>query len=140
MPAGNSGDHRTTRNGRRSRIGFVTARPHGPRSTRPPPPHLTPRTFHSSNPRCTPFSCRSFHLEKLSPGAANWTDEQSQRNFQNVLQHVVPGDPSSSALLIHPLAPEAGGDPFHSGGHQFQSQNDSDWLTIADWVRGTPAG
>jgi YVTN family beta-propeller protein len=38
-------------------------------------------------------------------------------------------------LLIHPLAPEAGGDPFHSGGYQFQSQNDPDWLTIAEWVR-----
>jgi YVTN family beta-propeller protein len=79
---------------------------------------------------------RSFHLEKLSPGAANWTRDQSRRNFQNILQHVVPGDPASSRLLIHPLAPEAGGDPFHSGGHQFQSQNDPDWLTIADWVRG----
>ena len=39
-------------------------------------------------------------------------------------------------MLIHPLAPEAGGDPFHSGGYQFQSQNDPDWLTIAEWVRG----
>jgi YVTN family beta-propeller protein len=38
-------------------------------------------------------------------------------------------------LLLHPLAPEAGGDAFHSGGRQFESQNDPDWLTIADWVR-----
>jgi YVTN family beta-propeller protein len=38
-------------------------------------------------------------------------------------------------LLFHPLAPEAGGDPFHSGGYQFQSQNDPDWLTMAVWVR-----
>jgi YVTN family beta-propeller protein len=37
---------------------------------------------------------------------------------------------------MHPLAPEAGGEAFHSGGRQFSSQNDSDWLTIADWVRG----
>jgi len=78
---------------------------------------------------------RSFHLEKLSPGAANWTAGQSQRNFQNILEQVAPGDPASSRLLIHPLAPEAGGDPFHSGGYQFQSQNDPDWLTIAEWVR-----
>ena len=84
---------------------------------------------------------RNFHLEKLSPGAANWTASQSQRNFQNILEHVAPGDPASSRLLIHPLAPEAGGDPFHSGGYQFQSQNDPDWLTIAEWVRsaGTEA-
>jgi len=72
---------------------------------------------------------------KLPPGATDWTEVQSQRNYQNILQHVVPGDLSSSRLLIHPLAPEAGGDPFHSGGYQFQSQNDPDWLTIADWVR-----
>ena len=78
---------------------------------------------------------RNFHLEKLSPGAANWTASQSQRNFQNILEQVAPGDPASSRLLIHPLAPEAGGDPFHSGGYQFQSQNDPDWLTIAEWVR-----
>jgi YVTN family beta-propeller protein len=38
--------------------------------------------------------------------------------------------------LLHPLAPSAGGDPFHSGGWQFPSQNDPDWLTLAEWVRG----
>ena len=36
---------------------------------------------------------------------------------------------------MHPLAPEAGGEPFHSGGKQFASQNDPDWLAIARWVR-----
>jgi YVTN family beta-propeller protein len=104
------------------------------------PIFLKERPGHARCYGCHSEYNRSFHFERLSPGAANWTDEQSQRNFQNVLQHVVPGDPGSSSLLIHPLAPEAGGDPFHSGGHQFQSQNDSDWLTIAEWVRGTRAG
>jgi YVTN family beta-propeller protein len=66
----------------------------------------------------------------------DWTDEQSHRNFQNVRRLVAPGDPSSSGLLLHPLAPEAGGDPFHSGGWQFGTQNDPDWLALADWVRG----
>jgi YVTN family beta-propeller protein len=37
--------------------------------------------------------------------------------------------------LIHPLAPEAGGDGFHSGGRQFETQNDPDWLALAEWVR-----
>ena len=36
---------------------------------------------------------------------------------------------------MHPLAPEAGGDPFHSGGRQFDSQNDPAWLVMAEWVR-----
>jgi YVTN family beta-propeller protein len=104
------------------------------------PIFLKERPGHARCYGCHSEYNRSFHLEKLSPGAANWTDEQSQRNFQNAIQQVVPGDPGSSGLLIHPLAPEGGGDPFHSGGHQFQSQNDSDWLTIAEWVRGTGAG
>src|ERR1700739_4510686 len=89
--------------------------------------------------RC--YSCHSdpnrvFHLERLSEGAKEWTEEQSRRNFETVTRLIAPGDPRSSLLLIHPLAPEAGGDAFHSGGRQFESQNDPDWLTIADWVRG----
>jgi YVTN family beta-propeller protein len=99
------------------------------------PIFLKERPGHARCYGCHSEYNRSFHLEKLPPGAANWTEEQSQRNFQNILQHVVSGDPGSSRLLLHPLAPEAGGDPFHSGGHQFQSQNDPDWLTIAEWVR-----
>ena len=103
------------------------------------PIFLKERPGHARCYGCHSEYNRSFHLEKLSPGAANWTTEQSQRNFQYILQHVVPGDPGSSRLLIHPLAPDAGGDPFHSGGHQFQSQNDPDWLTIAEWVQGAAA-
>jgi YVTN family beta-propeller protein len=99
------------------------------------PIFLKERPGHARCYGCHSEYHRSFHLEKLSPGATNWTAEQSQRNFQNILEHVVPGDPVSSRLLIHPLAPEAGGDPFHSGGYQFQSQADPDWLTIAEWVR-----
>jgi len=40
-------------------------------------------------------------------------------------------------LLMHPLAPEAGGDsPVHQGGRQFFSRDDPDWQTLAEWVRG----
>jgi hypothetical protein len=49
---------------------------------------------------------------------------------------VVPGSPERSILLLHPLAKEAGGDEFHSGGRQFLSKDDPDWQTIAAWVRG----
>jgi len=31
----------------------------------------------------------------------------------------VAGKPGSSLLLLHPLAPEAGGSAYHSGGRQF---------------------
>lgn len=36
---------------------------------------------------------------------------------------------------MHPLAPESGGEAFHSGGRQFASQNDPDFLKIAEWVK-----
>jgi YVTN family beta-propeller protein len=100
------------------------------------PIFLKERPGHARCYSCHTLSNKNFHLETLTPGSPNWTDEQSQRNFQNVVQQVVPGDPASSRLLIHPLAPEAGGDPFHSGGRQFASQSDPDWLAMADWVRG----
>ena len=100
------------------------------------PIFLKNRPEHARCYGCHILSNRIFHLETLSPGNTDWTDEQSKRNFERALEVVVPGDPASSKLLLHPLAPEAGGDPFHSGGRQFASQNDPDWLMMAEWVRG----
>ena len=34
-----------------------------------------------------------------------------------------------------PLAQEAGGQEFHSGGRQFATKDDPAWKTMADWVR-----
>jgi YVTN family beta-propeller protein len=103
------------------------------------PIFLKERPGHARCYGCHSEANRIFHLQKLSPGAADWNEEQSLQNFQTVLQLVVPGEPASSPLLLHPLAPGAGGDPFHSGGRQFPSQNDPDWLTLADWVRSLRA-
>jgi YVTN family beta-propeller protein len=99
------------------------------------PIFLKERPGHARCYGCHSEPSRIFHLQKLSPAVADWTEEQSRQNFQTVLALVVPGEPGSSPLLLHPLAPSAGGDPFHSGGWQFPSQNDPDWLTLADWVR-----
>src|SRR5690348_12935669 len=100
------------------------------------PIFLKERPGHARCYACHSDPNRVFHLERLSEGGTEWTEEQSLRNFQTVTKLVAPGDPRSSLLLIHPLAPEAGGDAFHSGGRQFETQNDPDWLTIAEWVRG----
>jgi YVTN family beta-propeller protein len=100
------------------------------------PIFLKERPGHARCYACHSDPNRIFHLERLSEGGTEWTEEQSRRNFQTVTKLVAPGDPRSSLLLIHPLAPEAGGDAFHSGGRQFETQNDPDWLTIAEWVRG----
>ena len=54
-----------------------------------------------------------------------------------------PFNVDKSRFPHHPLAPEAGGDAerFHSGGRQFESQDDPDFQTIAQWIReGEAAG
>ena len=81
-----------------------------------------------------------FRLEWLSPGNTSWSGEQSRRNFEVASTLVTPGDPAKSLLLMHPLAPEAGGDPRHGGGRQFTSQDDPDWQTMVQWVLGEKAG
>ena len=96
---------------------------------------LKERPGHARCYACHSDPNRLFHLERLPEGATEWTEEQSRRNFETVTRFVAPRDPHSSLLLIHPLAPEAGGDAFHSGGRQFETQNDPDWLTLAEWVR-----
>ena len=81
-------------------------------------------------------SNNAFRLEKIAPGASFWSEEQSQRNFATVSRLVVPGKPEASLLLLHPLAPEAGGSAYHSGGRQFESRDDPAWQALARWVRG----
>ena len=81
-------------------------------------------------------SNNALRLEKIAPGASFWSEEQSRRNFETVSRLVVPGKPEASLLLLHPLAPEGGGNAYHSGGRQFESRDDPAWRTIARWVRG----
>lgn len=103
------------------------------------PIFLAKRSGHARCYVCHSESHTAFRLEKLPPGSTFWIEEQSRRNFQNASSLVVLGDPTSSRLLMHSLSPEAGGDPVHQGGRQFASQNDPDWLTLAEWVRGQTA-
>ena len=78
----------------------------------------------------------NFRLQQLSAGQKAWTEEQSRRNFANASTLVDPGDPATSRLLLQPLAPEGGGNAFHSGGRQFASKSDPDWNILAQWVNG----
>jgi YVTN family beta-propeller protein len=99
------------------------------------PIFLKERPGHARCYGCHTAANRVFHLAALSPGLADWNEEQSRQNFQSASQLVVPGQPQSSRLLVHPLSPEAGGDAFHSGGRQFASQEDPDWMALAQWGR-----
>ena len=74
------------------------------------------------------------------PASGAWTVEQSKQNFSAVSQLIVAGDPAKSRLLLHPLEQSAGGDPSHTGGKFWKSQDDPEWQALAAWVRAaTPA-
>src|SRR5215211_8285910 len=81
-------------------------------------------------------SNNAFKLEKLPAGEKSWSEDQSRRNFAAVSNLVTAGDPATSRLLMQPLAPEAGGNVFHSGGRQFASKQDPDYQLLVQWVSG----
>jgi hypothetical protein len=95
---------------------------------------LKKRPPHARCVSCHSASNSAFRLEPLPKGTTAYTEAQSRKNFEFVKNLVKPGDPESSRLLKHPLAPEAGGDTFHNGGRQFTSKDDPDWQAIAAWV------
>ena len=97
---------------------------------------MTPR---KGNARC--IACHSRgggnnYLEPLSPETRTYTEEQTRRNFERIQRLVVPGEPLKSLLLVIPLDEEAGGSHWHGGGKHWHSQDDSEWQTLAAWVRG----
>jgi hypothetical protein len=101
------------------------------------PIFLKKRPGHARCYACHADANNAFRLEKLSAGNSFWSEEQSRRNFETVSRLVVRDHPAASRLLMHPLAPEAGGGPFHSGGRQFASKEDPDWQILARWVGGS---
>ena len=78
----------------------------------------------------------AFRLQPLAPGSTTWSEEESRKNFEASKILVVPGNVEKSRLLTHPLAEEAGGDFFHTGGKQFDSQNSPEWQALKAWVLG----
>jgi hypothetical protein len=101
------------------------------------PIFLTKRPGHARCVMCHAEANNAFRLEKLPEGQGAWSEEQSRKNFDVVSKLVqAADDPLMSKILIHPLAPEAGGDAFHSGGRQFANRNDPNWKIIAEWAKG----
>ena len=123
-------------------VGMSTAAAQQPKldydffKSRVEPIFLQKRDGHTRCYVCHEESNNGLRLEKLPDGATSWTEEQSRKNFAVVSALAVPGDIANSRLLVHPLAPEAGGDLFHSGGRQFASKDDPDWKILAQWISG----
>jgi hypothetical protein len=99
------------------------------------PVFLAKRPGHTRCVVCHTINNAPLHLVELSPGSTAWNEEQSRRNFQLVQRVVVPGY-EESPLLRHPLAEQAGGDPHHGGGQQFNSKDDPEWLALKAFVLG----
>jgi len=104
------------------------------------PIFLKKKAGHTRCVVCHSESNNFLRFEPLEGGAKAWSEEQSRKNFETVSKLVNPGEPMVSRLLMHALAPEGGGDVFHSDGRQFMSVNDPDWKTMADFVNGVKLG
>lgn len=86
----------------------------------------------------TPLMLES--LEEDGNGGVFWTEAQSRRNFEAVSRLVTPGDPEASRLLRTPLSAEAGGSAMHTGGKFWDSQDDPEYQTLAEWVGNASPG
>jgi hypothetical protein len=76
----------------------------------------------------------------LPADRAYWTLEESRQNFEILSRYIDAGHPESTRFLMHPMAIEAGGDPYHGGGRRWTSKSDPEWQMLAAWVRGeTPS-
>jgi hypothetical protein len=88
--------------------------------------------------RC--YVCHSmgtpYRLQRLSPGAATWNDEQSHKNFDATVNMVNLREPEESPLLLNPLAEKAGGNHFHPGGKHWDSKSAPEWRTLEQWAKG----
>lgn len=101
--------------------------------TRVQPIFLEKRPGHARCVVCHGGANNALHLAPLPP-SGQWSEEDTKNNFAAVSALVNRADPANSRLLIHPLAPEAGGDMFHSGGRQFASKDDPDWKILAQFA------
>ena len=104
------------------------------------PIFLAKRPGHAPCVMCHADANNMLRLEKLADGQSTWSEEQTRKNFDTVAKIVqAVDDPLTAKILLHPLAPEAGGDPFHSGGKHWNSQSNPEWQAMAEWVKGQKA-
>lgn len=104
---------------------------------------VEPMFFLKRPERARCYSCHSFGtplvIQKLTPGATTYSEEQSRQNMQTLRRVVVPGNAMRSRLVLMPLAHDVGGTEFHPGGKHFMSLNDPELTVLVDWINGAKA-
>src|SRR3954462_6960428 len=78
--------------------------------TKVAPIFMKKRTGHSPCVVCHTGANNFLHLEELPPGQKTWNEDQLSKMYTSIARLVTPANRPQSRLLIHPLAPEAGGD------------------------------
>ena len=102
--------------------------------TKVEPIFMKKRPGHSPCVVCHTGANNFLRLEELAPGQTSWNEEQSKKMFDSISRLVTPANRAQSRLLIHPLAPEAGGDLYHSGGRQFENKDDPDYKVLMQFA------
>ncbi len=103
------------------------------------PIFLKKREGHARCVVCHTRATTPFRLQALAAGSTAWSDEDSRQNFEAARRLVVPGEPMKSRLLTMPLSEDAGGNSFHPGGKHWESTDDPEWRSLADWVSAAAA-
>jgi hypothetical protein len=68
------------------------------------------------------------------------TVAEARQGFEALQRLIVPGDPEGSRFLLKPLHPDGGGAYAHNGVRRWQNRNDTEWQTLAAWIRGELTG
>jgi hypothetical protein len=102
--------------------------------TKVAPIFMKKRPGHSPCVVCHTGANNFLRLEELAPGQTSWNEDQLGKMYTSIARLVTPANRPESRLLIHPLAPEAGGDLFHSGGRQFETKDDPDYKILMQWA------
>jgi hypothetical protein len=90
---------------------------------------------------CT--SCHSGGSAGFAPVSATGgvlTEAEARQGFQVLQRLILPGNPDQSRFLLKPLHPDGGGSYAHNGVRRWQTRTDSEYQTLAAWIRGEVTG
>jgi hypothetical protein len=68
------------------------------------------------------------------------TVAEARQGFEALQRLIVPGDPMMSRFILKPLHPDGGGSYAHNGVRRWRNRSDTEWQTLAAWIRGEVTG